>query len=763
MRSLFDISIGQTVTIEHLGGSGAFHTRLGELGFVPGQQVTKLYSTPLGDPQVFELMGTQVSLRAVEARSIYVQAPSTPSAGGDKASSEEPSSLSTPPTGEPRGTSGETSREALSYISHHHCTGFNGNPACMYCHHDGRMSTEEPPQKGELTLALVGNPNSGKTSLFNAASGGHERTGNYSGVTVHSVVGHMEFEGRKLRIIDLPGTYSLRAYSPEEAYVASELETGHIDAIINVLDSGNLERNLLLTLQLRRRGLAVVGALNMYDELEESGSRLDVEELSRRMDMPMVPTVARSGRGIDEMLRAAIALAEERQANPVPMSTDCLADDDEQDDTERYATIRQLLDGIYEHREGDTSRRTAFIDRLLAHGLHSYVLFIGIMAFMFWLTFTIGQYPMDWLDALIGWSGQQLASVLPDGFMTDLLADGVIGGVGAVIVFLPNILILYFLISLLEDSGYLARAAMLADPLFSRVGLHGKSFIPLLMGFGCNVPAVLGTRIIENSKSRMLTMLVLPLMSCSARIPIYVLFAGTFFPDHAVWVMLGLYLTGIVTSMIAAAVLSRFYRRDMETHFVMELPPYRRPTWNSVVHHTWEQGRQYLHKMGTVILGASIIVFLLGYFPRGTEDMSRSEQQEQSYLGRMGHALEPVFAPQGFDWRMDMGIIAGMGAKEMMVGTLGVIYNAEDEAFEDLSIGDLGTVEANSSRVQAALREHTTPRAALAYLVFALLYFPCIATIMAIRAESGSWKYALFVAAYTTALAYVASALVGIL
>lgn len=734
MKSLFDIPTGQTVTIDRLGGSGAFHARLGELGFVPGQQVKKLYTTPLNDPQVFELMGSQVSLRAVEARCIYTGGSGVESVGGG----------------------------SLAYTSHHHCSGFNGNPACMYCHHDGRINAEEPPHEGELTLALVGNPNCGKTSLFNAASGGHERTGNYSGVTVHSVVGRMVFEGKKLRIIDLPGTYSLRAYSPEEAYVASELETGHIDAVINVLDSGNLERNLLLTLQLRRRGLPVVGALNMFDELEESGSKLDVKALSERMDMDMIPTVARTGRGIDELLRAAIQLAEERKANPQPMSTDCLADDDEQDDTERYATIRHILNGIYERRQGDTSRHTALIDKLLAHGMHGYLLFVCIMAFIFWLTFTIGQYPMDWLDGIIAWSGEQLSAVMPQGFLNDLITQGIFGGVGAVLVFLPNILILYFLISLLEDSGYLARAAMLADPLLSRLGLHGKSFIPLLMGFGCNVPAVMSTRIIENSKSRMLTMLVIPFMSCSARIPIYVLFAGTFFPDHAALVMLGLYLAGIVMALLSAALLSRLYRRDMETHFVMELPPYRRPTWNSVVRHTWEQGRQYLHKMSTVILGASIIVFLLGYFPRGTADMSHAEQQEQSCLGRMGHALEPIFAPQGFDWRMDMGIIAGMGAKEMMVGTLGVIYNAEDEAVQDLAISDLSTVT-SPSRMQDALRQHTTTSAALAYLVFALLYFPCIATIMAIRAESGSWKYSIFVALYTTTLAYVCSAAVGLL
>lgn len=734
--SLFALPVGETTIISRLGGSGAFRARLGELGFVPGQKVTKAYTTSVGNPIVFELMGSQVSLRAEEAKNIY---------GGEE---------ECPMKSEP----------SLAYTSHHHCSGHCGNASCPFCHHEGRSLQEDVPREGEITIALVGNPNCGKTSLFNAASGGHERTGNYSGVTVRSVVGRMDFEGHKLRIVDLPGTYSLRAYSPEEAYVAAELESGQIDAVINVLDAGNLERNLLLTLQLRRRNLPLVCALNMYDEMEQSGTLLDVAALCERLDAPIVPTVGRSGQGITELLRAAVNVALSRRANPVEMSDDCLADDDESDDVERYATIRHLLDGIYQRHTGNASKITHFIDNLLAHRWYSYFIFIGIMALVFWLTFTLGQYPMDWVDEFVNWGGEKLGAALPEGLFRDLLVDGVIAGVGSVIVFLPNILILYFLISLLEDSGYLARAAMLVDPLLSRVGLHGKSFIPLLMGFGCNVPAVMSTRIIEHPKNRMLTIFVLPLMSCSARIPIYILFAGTFFPDYAAWVLLGLYLGGIVMAIAASWLLSRIYRPHDETHFVMELPPYRRPTWNSLVRHTWEQGRQYLHKMGTVILAASIIIFLLGYFPRPTEEMSHSQQQEQSYLGQMGHALEPVFAPQGFDWRMDVGIIAGMGAKEMMVGTLGVIYAGSDDV-KDLSLGDLGSTpeaSAESSAIgdtQAQLLKNTSPASALAYLVFALLYFPCIATIIAIISESGSWRYGLFVAVYTTGLAYIVSAI----
>ena len=370
----------------------------------------------------------------------------------------------------------------------------------------------------------------------------------------------------------------------------------------------------------------------------------------------------------------------------------------------------------------------------------------------FWLTFELGQYPMDWIDSGVGLLTELVESTLPDGFLRDLLVSGVLGGVGSVIVFLPNILILYLCITLLEDSGYLARAAMLADPLLSRVGLHGKSFIPMLMGFGCNVPAVMATRTIENRKARLLTMLVLPFMSCSARLPVYVILCGAFFPDKAVYVMCLLYALGIIIAFAAAAVLNRCYRRGADSSFVMEIPPYRAPQAASVVRHTWEKGRQYLRKMGGIILVASIAVWLLGYFPRGGEHLTEAQQQEQSYLGHIGHAMEPVFSPLGFDWRMDVGILAGTGAKELMVSTLGVLYDCPEEDAEADNAGD-----ASQTRLAAALQTATTPAAALAYMVFALLYFPCMATIAAVRSESGRWRYALFAAAYTTVIAYLAA------
>lgn len=762
MAKLSDAAAGKDVVISHVAGSGAFRARLSEMGFVTGKTVRKLFASPTGDPIVFELMGSRIALRRSEADNISTTGPG-----------EEPAPL----PDEADGTDGKNESGGGVQWPLPLCTG-HSHAACSHCGCSRQCRPADMPARtDEITIALVGNPNCGKTSLFNAASGGHERTGNYSGVTVSSIVGQLTFEGRKIRLVDLPGTYSLRAFSPEEAYVARELESGRIDAVINVLDTTNLERNLLLTLQLQERNIPLVGALNIYDEFEESGSRLDTDRLSQRLGMDFVPTVARRGKGIDTLLRKATELADRHIAlhrngieghnheagcchtsehhcpqcgAAITGAAPCPCPERELEDSERYARIDGLLSGIYEKQSGRAARITAAADRILTHRWLAYPLFAAIMGFIFWATFTLGQYPMDWIDTGVAWLTDLCSRQMPEGTLRDLVCDGILGGVGSVIVFLPNILILYLFISLLEDSGYLARAAMLADPLLSRLGLHGKSFIPLLMGFGCNVPAVMATRTIENHKSRMITMLVMPLMSCSARIPVYVIFAGAFFPRHAVAVMLGLYLTGIVMALLAAWVLSRLFMRDAESHFVMELPPYRRPHLQGVLRHTWEKGRQYLHKMGGIILVASVVIWALGHFPRGGADLTEAQQQEQSYMGRLGHAAEPLIAPLGYDWRMGIGILAGVGAKELMVSTLGVLYNcAETEDGTELSDAE------ESSRLSQVLAQNVTPEAALSYMVFALLYFPCIATIAAIRSESGSWKRALLAAAYTTALAYV--------
>lgn len=723
--TLSDLKNKEVAYVESVGVGGALQMRLEEMGLVRGQAVKRLYAAPLGTPIVFKVMGQMVSLRRSEAALVSVSA--QPVSGEDAAAPATPAAPELP-AAEP------------------HAAG-----CAVQCPSCGGTHQHKDSGEDALTIALVGNPNCGKTAFFNAACGGHERTGNYAGVTVTSVEGHTELDGRKLRIIDLPGTYSLHSFSPDEAYVMHELAKGKVDVVLNVIDVNNLERNLLLTMQLRTMGKPVVCVLNMYDEFSQSGSRLDLPKLRERLGLPCVTTIARTGEGIAEALRAAIERADcaDNSAAPAAETADA---DIKSLNARRYRSIRQIVADIYQRNEGRTDRATRLLDRLTAHGLHAYFVYAALMFCAFWLTFELGQYPMDWVDSGVGLLTEWVESTLPDGFLRDLLVNGVLGGVGSVIVFLPNILILYLCITLLEDSGYLARAAMLADPLLSRVGLHGKSFIPMLMGFGCNVPAVMATRTIENRKARLFTMLVLPFMSCSARLPVYVILCGAFFPDKAVYVMCLLYTLGIIIAFAAAAVLNRCYRRGADSSFVMEIPPYRAPQAGSVLRHTWEKGRQYLRKMGGIILVASLAVWLLGYFPRGGEDLTEAQQQEQSYLGHIGHAMEPLFSPLGFDWRMDVGILAGTGAKELMVSTLGVLYDCPEDDAEAETADD-----ASQTRLAAALQTATTPAAALAYMVFALLYFPCMATIAAIRGESGRWRYALFAAAYTTVIAYLAA------
>ena len=739
---LSDLKNGETGFISTIQGGDSFRLRLEELGFVPGQEVTCTYASPLGTPIVYAMLGQKVALRKSEAEQISIEATAAEAlARGRKPSATIAANKWT--------YTGEESR-ALSCDTQH-CHG------CTGC--GQKTKKDDAPRSGELTIALVGNPNCGKTAFFNAASGGHERTGNYAGVTVSSVVGRTTFEGTDLRVVDLPGTYSLRAFTPEEAFVANELAKGEIDVIINVLDVNNLERNLLLTLQLQKTGLPIVGVLNMYDEFEQSHSELDVAILEQRLGIPLVPAVASKGRGVKEAVREAIKIANLSAAKTdiEPLSTDTvkktvsalaskplagkkiLGEDP-------HARVHACLEGIYTIREGRAQRFTAWVDRFLVKSPIAYLLFFLVMGLIFFLTFEVGAYPMGWMEDGVAWISSQISAAIPEGAWRALLVDGVIGGVGSVIVFLPNILILYFFISILEDSGYFARTALLADPLFRRFGLHGKSFIPMLMGFGCSVPAVMATRTIDSRKSRLITMMTLPFMSCSARLPVYTILAGAFFPEYAAWVMLALYAGGIFIALGAAWILHLVFRRNEESYFVMEMPPYRKPIAAGILKHTWEKGRQYLQKMAGIILVASIVVWALGYFPQGDKGMSLAEQQEQSYLGQIGHAVSPVLEPLGFDWHLGVGIVAGVGAKELMVSSIGVLYN--------VPVDEGGDAEKHSL-AEGLKRSGTTPAAALAYLVFALLYFPCLATLAAIRAESGHWKYALFTAAYTTGIAYL--------
>ncbi len=731
---LSDLHKGETAYVSYMTGSPAFRRRLEEMGFVAGQEVTKLYTAPLGTPIVFGMRGQKVALRRNEAALVMAC---------DNAEDAVA-----------QGNLHEEQEKVITDLLPFRAEQCRGN--CVGCSSCGSYKPQikeaaARTENSEITIAIVGNPNCGKTAFFNAASGGHERTGNYAGVTVSCVEGHTVFEGVPLRIIDLPGTYSLKAFSPEEAYVANELTKGDVDVIINVLDATNLERNLLLTLQLKETGLPIVGALNMYDEFEQGDSYLDIGKLSERLNIPLVPTVASQSRGIEETLRQAKSCAvtakdEADKAVRRKSVQDGAVRARKSSPAESHAAIHALLNNIYTCGETQASRISSHVDKWLTHSPLAYLLFLAVMGFVFYLTFAVGQYPMDWMDTGIEALKGLVNSSFTNSWWRDLLADGVLGGVGSVIVFLPNILILYFLISILEDSGYLARTAMLADPLLRRVGLHGKSFIPMLMGFGCNVPAIMATRTIESHKSRLITMMTLPFMSCSARLPVYVVLAGAFFPEHAAWVMLGLYAGGILTALLSAGLLTQVFRRSEESHFVMEIPPYRCPIWQSVWRHTWEKGRQYLRKMGGIILVASIVVWALGYFPTSDEELTHAERQEQSYMGQIGHAISPLIEPLGYDWRMGVGIITGVGAKELMVSTLGVLYHAPETEEGEMTDASL----------TAAVRASGTSQAAgLSYLVFALLYFPCLATIAAIKGESGSWSYALFTVVYTTVVAYV--------
>ncbi len=756
--NLSELKTGDKAYIVKVKGHGGFRKRIVEMGFIKGQRVDVLQSAPLQDPVKYRVMGYEVSLRRQEAEKIEVTDDER-----EAAEISEPQNVAT---------------------------------TAHYATHSARHT---------INVALVGNPNCGKTSLFNFASGAHERVGNYSGVTVDAKEGYADFEGYHLKLIDLPGTYSLSAYSPEELYVRKQLLEDTPDVIINVIDSSNIERNLYLTTQLMDMHLRVVCALNMFDETERRGDHLSIDTLSSLLGMPMVPTSFKSGRGLPELLREVIHIFESQEGHDnyyrhihinhgheiedgiakiqmflkgndllrlrystrwlalkllekdtkaeeviasLPESKQILAARDTAihrvkeetgNDSEtaimdaKYGFIRGALKeaGYKVGQMENTYHVTHKLDALVTNRWLGFPLFFALLFLMFEVTFTLGQYPMDWIDAGVTWLGEWIGNVMSDGPLKDMLVDGVIGGVGAVIVFLPQILILYTFISLMEDSGYMARAAFIMDKLMHGMGLHGKSFIPLIMGFGCNVPAVMATRTVESRRSRLITMLVLPMMSCSARLPIYIMITGAFFAvRYQSLVMISLYLVGIALSVVVSRILSTWVIRGEDTPFVMELPPYRFPTAKAIFRHTWEKGKQYLKKMGGVILVASIIVWALGYFgPMGV-----APSLESSFIGLLGKMVEPLFLAQGFDWRMDVSLIAGVGAKEIVASTIGVLY------------GDAGF--------------NFSPLTAYAFLLFVLIYFPCIATIVAIKNESGSWRWAAFAALYTTVLAWIVSALV---
>jgi len=772
---LSELKTGERGVIVKVYGHGSFRKRIIEMGFVKGNKVKVILNAPLRDPIEYEIIGYKISLRRDEADNIEVI-------------SESEAKLMRP------------TFEALPALE--------SEEEWV----EREMTSMAEQRRKVIKVALVGNPNCGKTSLFNMASGGNEHVGNYSGVTVDAKEGTFEHGGYKFVLVDLPGTYSLSAYSPEELYVRKNLIEGMPDVVVNVVDASNLQRNLYLTAQLIDMNLRVVMALNMYDEMQARGDKLDIKQLGYLLGMPLVPTVSRTGTGIEQLFDTVIQVYEKTdphiarhihinhgseveqsidriklllQKNDViryKYSTRYLAIKYLENDKEvekvveqlenrdeiisarfeenyrireilgsglessmvdaKYAFIQGALAETYEPYKGKRRRRATItdkIDAVVTNRWLAFPIFFALLYLVFSGTFVIGEYPMHWIEWLVEKFGAFVSSAMSDGWLKDMVVDGIIGGVGSVLVFLPNIVLLYLFISLLEDSGYMARAAFIMDRVMHKMGLHGKSFIPMVMGFGCNVPAIMATRTIESRKSRLITTLIIPLMSCAGRMPVYILIAGAFFPHHAGLVLLGLYALGIVLAVVAARIMSRFVKDD-DLPFVMELPPYRIPTGKSILRHTWEKGRQYLQKMSGIILVCSIIIWALGYFPRNEQFTTPQEQQENSYIGLVGKTIEPVLEPLGFDWRMGVGIVSGVGAKELVVSTLGVMYSNDE--------GD---------SLQTSLTKSVTPAGALAYMVFILLYFPCVATFVAIRNEAGGWKWAVITAVYTIVLAWVAA------
>lgn len=782
---LSDLKPGQSAVVVKVLGHGAFRKRMIEMGFVKGRTVKDMLQAPLNDPVKYSLMGYEVSLRRSEAAQVVVaevDSQGHPRPDNDQAASEIPLA---------------------------------------------------PGHLSAINVALIGNPNCGKTSLFNVASGAREHVGNYSGVTVDAKTGTFRQDDVTFRIVDLPGTYSLACYSPEELYVRKYLRDNEPDVIVNIVDATNLERNLYLTTELINMNRPMVIALNMFDELKQKGISLDYKKLSEMIGVPIVPTVARTGEGIRQLFDAVIAVAEDRHAvvrhvhvtlgkeleqsvgvlnralkadpdlrprfSPRYMAIKLLENDKEVESLvegtkdakaifelrdreverlaevfpgedvasliagESYGFISGALAETMEQNPVDSADTTRVLDAIVTNRLFGFPIFLAIMAFIFWATFSVGQYPMDWIEAAVGWLGSLVEQYMPDGPLKDLIGDGIIGGVGGVIVFLPNILILYFCLSFLEDSGYMARAAFIMDKVMHRMGIHGKSFIPLVMGFGCNVPAIMSTRSIESRSSRLITILINPFMSCSARVPIYVLLIGAFFPDHATLAVMSLYILGILVAVLTARMLRRFYFKADETPFVMELPPYRLPTFKASCRHMWAKGEQYLRKMGGVILVASIIVWALNYFPLHDEqastpsfeaeqiDEGRIDTSRDSYLEMAGKAVNPVMEPAGFHWRATVAVLAGIPAKEIVVSSLGVLYTGDEEVAESKL----------SERIKAPNpvtgKPDFTSASALAFMVFVLLYFPCMATLVAIVKETGHWGYGLFSVVYNTAVAWLAA------
>jgi len=821
--NLSELQNGQQGVIVKVKGHGAFRMRLMEMGFVKGKFVKAIKNAPLRDPIEYQILDYNISLRRSEAEYIEI-----------------------------------ITKEEASKIDMENYHGVITN--------DILKQTANKKRK-TINVAFVGNPNCGKTSIFNWATGSFEHVGNYSGVTVDVKKGSFEQNGYTFVIYDLPGTYSLSAYSPEELFVREHIFNETPDIVLNVIDASNLERNLYLTTQLIDMDIKVVAALNMFDDLKRHGDYLDYEQLGSMLGIPFVPTVGSKGHGVRRLFDRIIDVYEDRdkilrhihinygeeiersieniekslngsnelgiKMSPRFIAIKALEKDKKLweilENNKKYETlldeikieIKRIEEKLNEKSEvliadakygfiagavketfkespKNRRRKTEMVDSIITHKLFGIPVFLFFMWVMFQATFTLGSYPMNWIEKGVELLGSGLHSVMPGGMFKDLLVDGIIGGVGGVIVFLPNILILFFFISFMEDTGYMARAAFIMDKLMHKIGLHGKSFIPLVMGFGCNVPAIMATRTIEDRNNRILTILINPFMSCSARLPVYILIIGAFFPEHAGTVLFSMYAGGILVAVVSSRLFKKYLFKGKDTPFVMELPTYRIPTLRSTLRHMWHKGEQYLKKMGGIIMVASVIVWFLGYFPRDVEENDvyknkieqisqryqdlikdappvktaelikekeeqihsviveqEKDRQQNSYIGRIGRWIEPALRPLGFDWKMGVSLLSGIAAKEIVVSTISVLYQANDKTNNKAQL-----IENMRNDTYADGTKVFTPLIALGFLVFTLIYFPCVAVIAAIKNETGSWKWALFTVVYTTSLAWFLAMLI---
>ena len=817
---LSDLQNGDYGIIVKVKGRGAFRKRITEMGFVKGKKVAVIKNAPLKDPIEYSIMGYEVSLRRSEASLIEVITPD----------------------------------EAKQILNNHP----DSHKLVTYTEPE-IIDTQVKELSKTINIALVGNPNAGKTSIFNHLSGAREHVGNYSGVTVDSKNAKFKYKGYTINITDLPGTYSLTAYTPEEVFVRRFIHEQNPDIVINVIDASNLERNLYLTTQLIDMDIRVIVALNMYDELLGNGDKFDHSMMGKLLGIPFVPTVGSKGKGLDKLLdttinvyadkdkitrhihvyygeeieKSILSIQNEVKRNSTItinyssrylaiklLEKDKVADkllrneanykelknqaDKEinrlenlfHEDTEtlitdaKYGFIAGALKETYQESSHKRRLVTEQIDAVLTHRLLGFPIFIFLIWLTFYTTFTLGKYPMAWIELGVDWISSAISTHMANGPLKDLMVNGIVSGVGSVIVFLPNILILFLFISLLEDTGYMARAAFIMDKLMHKIGLHGKSFIPLVMGFGCNVPAIMASRTIEDRDNRLVTMLITPFMSCSARLPVYILILGAFFPEHAGNLLFSIYFVGILLAIGTALLFKNTIFKAEDLPFVMELPPYRMPTLRSTLIHMWHKGSQYLKKMGGVILVAVIFVWALGYYPRKVnyskdynaaieiltqkrnnpntprytvdslnfaihqiELEMEAERQANSYLGRIGKFIEPAIRPLGFDWKMGVSLLSGVAAKEIVVSTLGVLYQTDPDSDD----GSLAQKLRNETHQigKVAGKVVFTKITALAFLIFILVYFPCVAVISAIKNESGSWKWAIFTIVFTTTLAWL--------